>query len=74
MYKEVSSYKHAETAIYSTEVMFVCVSGVPVCFCFSDYKGWTCLHHAAAEGYTQTMDILLSANPKLLDKTDEDGV
>ncbi|XP_040921857.1 transient receptor potential cation channel subfamily A member 1b [Toxotes jaculatrix] len=38
-----------------------------------DYKGWTCLHHAASEGYTQTMDILLSANPKLLDKTDEDG-
>lgn len=40
----------------------------------SDYKGWTCLHHAASEGYTQTMDILLSANLKLLDKTDEDGV
>ncbi|XP_035475477.2 transient receptor potential cation channel subfamily A member 1b isoform X1 [Scophthalmus maximus] len=39
----------------------------------SDYKGWSCLHHAASEGYTQTMDILLSANPKLLDKTDEDG-
>uniref|UniRef100_A0A4W6E1J9 Transient receptor potential cation channel, subfamily A, member 1b n=1 Tax=Lates calcarifer TaxID=8187 RepID=A0A4W6E1J9_LATCA len=39
----------------------------------SDYRGWSCLHHAASEGYTQTMDILLSANPKLLDKTDEDG-
>ncbi|KAM4606588.1 transient receptor potential cation channel subfamily A member 1b [Polymixia lowei] len=39
----------------------------------SDYKGWTCLHHAASEGYTHTMDILLSANLKLLDKTDEDG-
>ncbi|XP_041817411.1 transient receptor potential cation channel subfamily A member 1b [Chelmon rostratus] len=39
----------------------------------SDYKGWTCLHHAASAGYTQTMDILLAANPKLLDKTDEDG-
>uniref|UniRef100_A0A8C9Z3P5 Transient receptor potential cation channel, subfamily A, member 1b n=1 Tax=Sander lucioperca TaxID=283035 RepID=A0A8C9Z3P5_SANLU len=38
-----------------------------------DYKGWTCLHHAASAGYTQTMDILLSANLKLLDKTDEDG-
>ncbi|XP_070842326.1 transient receptor potential cation channel subfamily A member 1-like [Chaetodon trifascialis] len=39
----------------------------------SDYKGWTCLHHAASAGYTHTMDILLSANPKLMDKTDEDG-
>uniref|UniRef100_A0A8C6WUI5 Transient receptor potential cation channel, subfamily A, member 1b n=1 Tax=Neogobius melanostomus TaxID=47308 RepID=A0A8C6WUI5_9GOBI len=38
-----------------------------------DYKGWTCLHHAASEGFTQTMDILLSAHIKLLDKTDEDG-
>nr|XP_043871217.1 transient receptor potential cation channel subfamily A member 1b isoform X2 [Solea senegalensis] len=38
-----------------------------------DYKDWTCLHHAASEGYTQTMDIILSANPKLLDKADEDG-
>ncbi|CAB1317482.1 unnamed protein product [Coregonus sp. 'balchen'] len=38
----------------------------------SDYKGWTCLHHAAAEGYTQTMIILLGSNIKLLDKTDED--
>uniref|UniRef100_A0A673XV73 Transient receptor potential cation channel, subfamily A, member 1a n=1 Tax=Salmo trutta TaxID=8032 RepID=A0A673XV73_SALTR len=38
----------------------------------SDYKGWTCLHHAAAEGYTQTMIILLASNIKLLDKTDED--
>lgn len=44
-----------------------------VSFC-SDYRGWTCLHHAAHEGYTQTMEILLSTNPKLLDKTDEDGV
>lgn len=44
------------------------------CLVYSDYKGWSCLHHAASEGYTQTMDILLSANPKLLDKTDEDGV
>lgn len=41
---------------------------------YSDYKGWTCLHHAASAGYTQTMEILLSANLKLLDKTDEDGV
>ncbi len=41
---------------------------------YSDYKGWTCLHHAASAGYTKTMEILLSANPKLLDKTDEDGV
>lgn len=40
----------------------------------SDYKGWSCLHHAAAEGYTQTMKILLSANVKLLDLTNEDGV
>ncbi|XP_034428510.1 transient receptor potential cation channel subfamily A member 1b [Hippoglossus hippoglossus] len=39
----------------------------------SDYKGWSCLHHAASEGYTHTMDILLSNNPKLLDKTDHDG-
>ncbi|XP_068613571.1 transient receptor potential cation channel subfamily A member 1-like [Brachionichthys hirsutus] len=39
----------------------------------SDYKGWTCVHHAASAGYTQTMERLLSANPKLLDKTDEDG-
>ncbi|XP_038819178.1 transient receptor potential cation channel subfamily A member 1-like [Salvelinus namaycush] len=38
----------------------------------SDYKGWTCLHHAAAEGYTQTIIILLASNIKLLDKTDED--
>ncbi|XP_062377181.1 transient receptor potential cation channel subfamily A member 1b [Sardina pilchardus] len=39
----------------------------------SDYKDMTCLHHAAAEGYTQTMKILLAANIKLLDKADEDG-
>uniref|UniRef100_A0A3B4D255 Ion transport domain-containing protein n=1 Tax=Pygocentrus nattereri TaxID=42514 RepID=A0A3B4D255_PYGNA len=39
----------------------------------SDYKGWSCLHYAAAEGYTQTMVILLAANVKLLDNTDEDG-
>ncbi|CAB1326262.1 unnamed protein product [Coregonus sp. 'balchen'] len=38
----------------------------------SDYKGWTCLHHAAAEGYTQTMIILLASNIKLLDKTDDE--
>lgn len=38
-----------------------------------DYRSWTCLHHAAYSGYTQTMEILLSTNPKLLDKTDEDG-
>ncbi|KAL7835585.1 hypothetical protein SRHO_G00279320 [Serrasalmus rhombeus] len=38
----------------------------------SDYKGWSCLHYAAAEGYTQTMVILLAANVKLLDNTDED--
>lgn len=44
------------------------------CLFHSDYRGWTCLHHAAYSGYTQTMDILLSTNPKLLDKTDEDGV
>jgi len=41
---------------------------------YSDYKGWTCVHHAASEGYTQTIKILLSASIKLLDKTDEDGV
>jgi len=40
----------------------------------SDYKGWSCLHHAAAEGYTQTMKILLAANVKLLDGKNEDGV
>uniref|UniRef100_A0A3B4A594 Ion transport domain-containing protein n=1 Tax=Periophthalmus magnuspinnatus TaxID=409849 RepID=A0A3B4A594_9GOBI len=40
---------------------------------FHDYKDWSCLHHAASEGYTQTMEILLSANIKLLDKSDEDG-
>lgn len=40
----------------------------------SDYKGRSCLHHAAAEGYTQTMTILLAANIKLLDNTDEDWV
>ncbi|CAB1447403.1 unnamed protein product [Pleuronectes platessa] len=39
----------------------------------NDYKGWSCLHHAASEGYTHTMDILVSNNPKLLDNTDEDG-
>ncbi|KAM6976850.1 transient receptor potential cation channel subfamily A member 1-like [Aplochiton taeniatus] len=39
----------------------------------SDYKGWTCLHHAAVEGYTQTMKIILASNIKILDKTDEDG-
>uniref|UniRef100_A0A3B3TF35 Transient receptor potential cation channel subfamily A member 1 n=1 Tax=Paramormyrops kingsleyae TaxID=1676925 RepID=A0A3B3TF35_9TELE len=39
----------------------------------SDYKGWTCLHHAAAEGYTQTMTVLLGSNIKLLDRVDEDG-
>ncbi|XP_072513302.1 transient receptor potential cation channel subfamily A member 1b [Salminus brasiliensis] len=39
----------------------------------SDYKGWSCLHHAAVEGYTQTMVILLAANVKLLDNTDEEG-
>uniref|UniRef100_A0A8C1WSN1 Transient receptor potential cation channel, subfamily A, member 1a n=1 Tax=Cyprinus carpio TaxID=7962 RepID=A0A8C1WSN1_CYPCA len=25
---------------------------------FHRYKGWSCLHHAASEGYTQTMDTL----------------
>lgn len=45
-----------------------------MCLHGSDYKGWTCLHHAANAGYTLTMDILLSTNPKLLDKADEDGV
>ncbi|XP_062841687.1 transient receptor potential cation channel subfamily A member 1b [Trichomycterus rosablanca] len=39
----------------------------------NDYKGWSCLHHAAAEGFTQTMITLLSANTKLLDCSDEDG-
>nr|XP_055058001.1 transient receptor potential cation channel subfamily A member 1a isoform X2 [Misgurnus anguillicaudatus] len=39
----------------------------------SDYRGWSCLHHAASEGYTQTMDTLLASNIKLLDKTDGDG-
>ncbi|KAL7851688.1 hypothetical protein AOLI_G00220440 [Acnodon oligacanthus] len=39
----------------------------------SDYKGWSCLHHAAAEGFTQTMETLLISNIKLLDKTDGDG-
>lgn len=45
-----------------------------LCVSRSDYRNWTCLHHAACAGYTQTMEILLSTNPKLLDKTDEDGV
>ncbi|XP_066577107.1 transient receptor potential cation channel subfamily A member 1b [Amia ocellicauda] len=39
----------------------------------SDHKGWTCLHYAAAEGYTQTMKILLATNINLMDKADEDG-
>ncbi|TSN21213.1 Transient receptor potential cation channel subfamily A member 1 [Bagarius yarrelli] len=39
----------------------------------SDYKGWSCLHHAAVEGYTQTMDCLLISNIKLLDKINGDG-
>ncbi|TRY99671.1 hypothetical protein DNTS_027992 [Danionella cerebrum] len=39
----------------------------------SDYRGWSCLHHAASEGFTQTMDILLTSNIKLLNKTDADG-
>ncbi|XP_076837477.1 transient receptor potential cation channel subfamily A member 1a isoform X2 [Brachyhypopomus gauderio] len=39
----------------------------------SDYTGWTSLHHAAAEDYTRTMETLLMANIKLLDKTDADG-
>uniref|UniRef100_A0A8C2QB26 Transient receptor potential cation channel, subfamily A, member 1a n=1 Tax=Cyprinus carpio TaxID=7962 RepID=A0A8C2QB26_CYPCA len=39
----------------------------------SDYRGWSCLHHAASEGYTQTMDTLLTSNIKLLNKTDGDG-
>ncbi|CAB1341219.1 unnamed protein product, partial [Coregonus sp. 'balchen'] len=34
---------------------------------------WTCLHHAAAEGYTRTVKIVLATNIKLLDKLDEDG-
>ncbi|XP_052340017.1 transient receptor potential cation channel subfamily A member 1-like isoform X2 [Oncorhynchus keta] len=38
-----------------------------------DYKGRSCLHHAASEGYTQTMKIVLATNIKLLDKLDEDG-
>uniref|UniRef100_A0A8C8G3L1 Ion transport domain-containing protein n=1 Tax=Oncorhynchus tshawytscha TaxID=74940 RepID=A0A8C8G3L1_ONCTS len=38
----------------------------------SENQGWTCLHHAAAEGYSQTIIILLASNIKLLDKTDED--
>lgn len=50
-----------------TQIKKKCVSG-------SDYRNWTCLHHAAYSGYTQTMEILLSTNTKLLDKTDEDGV
>ncbi|XP_048113607.1 transient receptor potential cation channel subfamily A member 1a [Alosa alosa] len=41
--------------------------------CQSDYKGCSCLHHAAAGGYTQTMDSLLGSHIKLLDKTDDDG-
>ena len=47
--------------------------GLIVSLVCSDYKGRSCLHHAASEGYTQTMDILLSANIKLLDNEDEDG-
>ncbi|MBN3295215.1 TRPA1 protein, partial [Amia calva] len=39
----------------------------------TDHKGWTCLHYAAAEGYTQTMKILLATNINLMDKADEDG-
>lgn len=46
-----------------------------VCVCvYSDYKGWSCLHHAASEGFTQTMERLLVSDIKLLDKTDTDGV
>lgn len=62
----------------------MCVRSEPTIFCSqaemcifcvcSDYKGWSCLHHAAAEGYTQTMDSLLLSNIKLLDKADADGV
>lgn len=62
LYSLFGSYLHTCSLIYTCETFD------------SDYKGWTCLHHAASEGYTQTMDILLSANIKLLDKTDEDGV
>lgn len=51
---------------------------VCACMCVflrcSDYKGWTCLHYAAVEGYTQTMSTLLTSNSKLLDKTDDEGV
>lgn len=69
----------AVVAIYRihTCIQLLYLSPIPVswaCLVYSDYKGWTCLHHAASAGYTQTMDILLSANLKLLDKTDEDGV
>ncbi|KAM6948292.1 transient receptor potential cation channel subfamily A member 1a [Aplochiton taeniatus] len=39
----------------------------------SDYRGWSCLHHAASEGFTQTMSTLLASNVKLLDNMDEDG-
>lgn len=41
---------------------------------FSDYKGWSCLHHAATGGYTQTMETILGSHIKLLDKTNDDGV
>lgn len=44
------------------------------CVVCSDYKGWSCLHHAAAGGYTQTMVTLLGSHVKLLDKADDDGV
>lgn len=40
----------------------------------SDYRGWSCLHHAASGGYTKTMDTLLTSNIKLLNKSDGDGV
>lgn len=59
--------------MYSTK-LYTFVMDVTCCIFYSDYKGWTCLHHAASEGYTQTMDILLAAHIKLLDKADEDGV
>lgn len=40
----------------------------------SDYKGWSCLHHAATGGYTQTMETILGSHIKLLDKINDDGV
>ncbi|KAG9356162.1 hypothetical protein JZ751_001006, partial [Albula glossodonta] len=35
--------------------------------------GWTCLHYAASEGFTQTISTLLNSNINLLDRVNQDG-